>query len=456
VVIGVRRANPAEPNAAEKKRLQGYQWKVDEKPERCGWRYGSPPPELPSTPLEHPYRVPASRVAPQFSVRNADDATLLHSLKRSGAHLSPIWQKATTWPEGGYSGSTAMPYTGEAHVASEVMVGTLDGEVVYGPGPDVMEPHLFTAFVGQDWTSKVVDEETQQKLYEQGCVSVSLRELSDKPILGVLNLVQGTTTYYQGDAVFAFLQPWLKALAERVVEQRRPLYRLDPAPWEMRVLAQFGLDKQLPRAPYPGLAIPQLHRVFAMARLLDVRSRVAIQGEPGTGKTRMATGTGARQAYRWRHRTDEFAHLIQPAWVNGLRRAWLKNPRTLALLGLEPVQGWRFDQRRKRFEDIREKSPNPSVIAYRSGEDHRFLAPQSVGPQALPVLIVTPLKVTKEYAREIAHAYPEAEVVTIESHTDIPRWFAFLASFHILSNRHSGGAGVRLCWKSRIRSRFLI
>jgi hypothetical protein len=38
------------------------------------------------------------------------------------------------------------------------------------------------------------------------------------------------------------------------------------------------------------------------------------------------------------------------------------------------------------------------------------------------VLISTPLKVTKEYAREIRAAWPEAEVLFIEKHTDIVRW----------------------------------
>ncbi len=161
----------------------------------------------------------------------------------------------------------------------------------------------------------------------------------------------GETRYEQGEAVFTFLQPWLSTLAARVIEKRQPLYRLDPADWELRVVAQFGRDKQLPNAAFPGLSLAQQHRVYAMGRALDATSRSAIQGEPGTGKTRLAMATAARQAYQWRHRNTALFReerqapgqqqgLIekQPAWLSGLRRAWLKNPRTLALLGLSPVR----------------------------------------------------------------------------------------------------------------------
>lgn len=426
VVVGVRRETPAVPASEEKRRLQGYQWRNPEKFEELGgWRGKVSPPDLPDVPIDVPYHVPTSREVPRLVVRNADEATLLYALDKAGAHLSPVWQKATTWPESGYLGSPAMPYTGEAHVAAEIMIGGLDGEIVSGPdtGKDA-EPHLFTAFVGQEWYQRPIDEETKQKLHEQGCVHVEMQELSDKPILGVLNLVRGTTHYYQGEEVFRFLHPWLPTLASRVVEKRKPLYQLDPSDWELRVTAQFGLDKQLPKAPWPGLAVPQQHRVFAMGRSLDVKRRTAIQGEPGTGKTRMATATAARQAYRWRQRNAEFKQSVQPSWIKGLRRAWLKNPRTLDMLGLEPVYGWHLNQQQsKRKTEVLEQSPHPHVVAYRETATGRLLAPEDAGPRALPVLITTPLKVIKEYDREIRAAFPQAEVMHIESHRDIERWF---------------------------------
>ena len=422
-VAGVRRKTPATPAEADRKRLQGYQWKEPDRPGKSGWRYGSPPPELPTAPLADPYHVPASYEVPRLVVRNADEATLLSALDKSGAHLSPTWQQATTWPEEGYLGAPAMPYTGEAHIASEVMIGGLDGEIVWGPGSGSdAQPHLFTAFIGKEWVPMPVDDELKEKLREQGCVRVEMRQLMDKPILGVLNLQSGKSRYYQGEEVFEFLGPWIPTLASRVIAKRKPLYRLDPADWEIRVLSQFGTDKRLPNAEHAGLAVAQLHRVFAMCRSLDVKGRTAIQGEPGTGKTRMATGTAKRQAYRWRHRNTEFLHAVQPAWVRGLRRAWLKNPVTLDMLSLEPVYGQRIKGDRGGRGRVLLDPTARQLVAYREKATGNLIAPEDAGPRALPVLITTPLKVTKEYGKEIKAAFPHSEVVHIESHRDIPRW----------------------------------
>jgi len=115
--------------------------------------------------------------------------------------------------------------------------------------------------------------------------------------------------------------------------------------------------------------------------------------------------TAARQAYHWRHRNTALFRQgqTQPAWVRGLRRAWLKNPRTLALLGLTPVCD----------------AESGRITAYRR-RDGKLLSPEETGPQALPVLVSTPKKVTKEYAAEVRAAWPEAEVVFIDRHSDFP------------------------------------
>src|SRR6266699_3496006 len=406
-VVGIRLPSPRAPEAAHKKRLSGFRWRKPEKAGQSPWEQGLPPPELPETALADPYPVPAARLIPTLVVRNADEATLLYALSRSGAQLSPAWQAATTWPEEGLLGSSAMPYPGEAHVAAEFLTGVLDGEIVTGPGsgPEA-KPHLFTSFVGQEWVSMQIDAEEREKLRERGVVHVSMRQTQDKPILGVLDLEQGTSRYLQGDEVFAFLQPWLHTLAARVVEKRIPRYQLNPEDWEVRVVSQFGTDKQLHGAAFPGLAPAQQHRVYAMGRSIDLTGRTAIQGEPGTGKTRLAAATAARMAYRWRRRNTGFRQTVQPAWISGLRRAWLKNPSTLAMLGLEPA----LDPRTRQ------------IIAYRNRETGQLMAPEAAGPTALPVLVSTPLKVTKEYAREIRAAWPEAEVLFIEKHTDMVRW----------------------------------
>src|SRR5260221_10602534 len=251
-VIGIRRAEPRDPVPSESRRLQGYRYHTPSASSsgkgasriRAGWEQGTPPPELPDLPITDPYPVPESLAHPHIVVRHADESMLLSALERTGAHLSPTWQAATEWREEGLRMPPVMPLSGEAHVAAEVLTGLLDGDIVWGPqaesgskqeGGAPRAPHLLTAFVGQEWVSMPVDTEEREKLRERGVVRVAMRQWQDKPILGVLNLFTGENRYRQGEAVFSFLQPWLSTLASRVVEKRQPLYRLDPADWELRV-----------------------------------------------------------------------------------------------------------------------------------------------------------------------------------------------------------------------------
>jgi hypothetical protein len=418
-VIGIRRAEPLDPMSAEQRRLSAFRYHVvpaNAKPSarlRTGWEGGSPPLELPTEPALSPYPVPEARSRSQIVVRHADETLLLAALERQGAHLSPTWEQATTWEQDEWRGQPVMPLSGEAHVAAEVLTGLLDGEIICGPGtsdgPDAA-PHLLTAFVGREWVAMPIDAEEREKMREHGVIEVKMRQFQDKPILGILNLATGQTRYEQGEAVFSFLAPWLGQLAARVVERRQPRYRLDPAEWELRVVSQFGQDKQLPNAAFAGLSAAQQHRVYAMGRALDETGRVAIQGEPGVGKTRLTTAVAARMAYQWRHRNGPLflGQARQPAWMAGLRRAWLKNPRTLALLGLAPVR----------------EPETGRILAYRR-TDGICIAPEDAGPLALPVLVATPKKVTKEFGNEIVAAWRQsgAEVMQIESHRDIAVWF---------------------------------
>ncbi|MEO9030058.1 MAG: DUF6094 domain-containing protein [Ktedonobacteraceae bacterium] len=427
-VVGMRRIEPVEIDPALREQLQQARFRTRKKG-RAGerieetWDGGTPPPDLPGTPLPDPYQVPLMRLLPTLVVRNADEAQLLTALKEAGAHLSGEWEAATSWTEEQRQiDPPTMPYTGAAHVAAEVLSDVIGGEVIYGPelGPEA-RPYLFTAFVSSEWCAMHIGQEDREKLSGQSLVSVSLRQYQDLPVLGVLELETGQSHYYEGESVFSFLAPWMGRLASAAASHRPARYQLDPADWELSVLTQFALDKHLQGAAFPGLAPAQMHRVAAMGRSLDQTGRTAIQGEPGVGKTRIGVATAARQAYRWQHRQD-FRGESQPCWITDLRRAWLKNPTTRAMLGLEPVYGQRLPNGPAGEVRMEEEPTSTQLIAYRQLATGQILLPEEAGPTALPVLVTTPKKVTKEYANEIKAAWPEAEVLLLESHRDIPRW----------------------------------
>jgi hypothetical protein len=138
-VVGIRRAEPRDPIPAEGRRLQGYRYHTPsvtaagKSPSRvqAGWEQGTPPPELPMIPISDPYPVLESSERVQIVVRHADESLLLTALEHFGAHLSATWQAATIWEEEGLRESPVMPLSGEAHVASEVLTGVLDGEIVW-------------------------------------------------------------------------------------------------------------------------------------------------------------------------------------------------------------------------------------------------------------------------------------------------------------------------------------
>ena len=73
------------------------------------------------------------------------------------------------------------------------------------------------------------------------------------------------------------------------------------------------------------------------------------------------------------------------------------------------------------------------------------------------MLITTPLKVTKEYGKEITAAYPQAEVMHIESHRDVQSWFEHCATssapvvFGIFSHSTTRAFGRE--WKPAVREK---
>ncbi len=380
VVVGVRRATPLNaPEALEQRRVSGWRWRQPRKAE-SPWAQGTPPPDLPASPIADPYPVPEDgTVLPELIPLHADEATLLAALSQSGVQRSAEWLSATTWEPEQQAERPIMPPTGEAHLAAEILTGLLDGDALTGPDGD---PYAFVTCISQESHQVQLDPEDLEREHQKGVVSVSVQQLDDHPVLGCLNLRTGEAAYHQGEDVFTFLTPWLSILATRVLAKRQPLYRLNPAQWELEVAARIGLDKHLPGAAHPGLVAPQVHRVCAMGTALDARGRGAIQGEPGTGKTRMSTALMARQAAVWqRARRGERSEEPAPAWVRKLRLAWQTTPRARALLG-----------------------------------------PTRHMPAALPVLVSTPKRVTNTWREEITAAWPEAEVLSIDSYRDIDAW----------------------------------
>ncbi len=132
-VLGVRLATPRVPDTAQKKRLSGFRWRKPEKIGQSPWEQGFAPPDLPNERLAVPYVVPATLVQPMLVIKHADNDTLLQAVAKYGAQLTPAWEAATTWSEEGFVDAPAMPPTGEAHLAADILTGLLDGEIVRGP-----------------------------------------------------------------------------------------------------------------------------------------------------------------------------------------------------------------------------------------------------------------------------------------------------------------------------------
>ena len=366
VVAGVKREQPLQtPDPLELNRIRGFRYGVDpDKPETCPWAQGGAPDVLPDSPIAEPYIVTPGGIPVEITVLKADQAELLRGLDTGGAHLTPAWQSATTWQATASLDHPLMPISGESYLAALILTGTLDGEALHGPDG---QWYAFATHIASEWAAIEVDEDMRKK----GVTHIQQQQ--DKPCLSVLNLETGALAHYQRDEVFAVLQPWLPLLAERVLGQYTPIYDLNPPDWMLGVAATIAQDKTLPGAATAGLQAPQLHRAFAGYTALCALGRFAVNGEPGTGKTRMHILIMALFATTWQHRHAWAGKL--PRWVKQTRRAWQANPRTV-------------------------------------GD----------APRALPLAVMTPMRVVPVWEKEIAGAWPAAEVLVIDDHTDVAHW----------------------------------
>jgi len=212
VVIGYKRPQQlAEADECDIALMQQWRYLRDAEGQHR-WAGKQPPPDLPEQPIADPYRVPPSAAHPAISIRKASEAQIVQALAHSGCHRDPRWAAATTYAPGGITTpAPLMPLIGKAHLAAEVLNGRLDGRIISGPsGQQVV---LLTNMGKQVIAARV---ETAER--ERGVVAKS-QEI-DNPLLGVLDLATGETSYYQGDAVFAFLDDWLPILASQILTLR--------------------------------------------------------------------------------------------------------------------------------------------------------------------------------------------------------------------------------------------
>ena len=361
------------------RRMQG--WYYDSQRANAGiqpWRQGYSLPEIPAQAGIVTYPVPTIAFPPQVILRKASSDMIWEALQKSGIQTSEEWGAATTYdPTHSPFRPPLMPLIGKAHLAALILSGLLDGRVLLGPDG---KHYIFASFITTKWEESPIDGEELLRHV------VRKRQLQDLPILGVLDCERGETHYYHGAQAYTFLDPWFASLARLVLQEHQPRYDLSNwAPWMLDVVATIGNDKHLPGSPFPGLAIPQIHRVFAHWQALSTLGKDAFQGEPGTGKTRMVIALMALMAHYWQHRDDP-SFLAQgttrrPPWVKGVKNAWKNNPWT-------------------------------------TGDF----------PKALPLAVVTPKRVIKSaWEGEIRRAWPEAQTIIIENHTDIMRWMRLCA-----------------------------
>lgn len=382
VIIGKKRPIPLKkPDEAEVARLKGWRYRTKGlKAGECPWMQGYPLPELPTLPWPDAerYAVPALAIEPEVTVLHADVAEVHAALETQGVQKTDRWRAATTYHDRRLDLlPAAMPLVGKVHLAGLILgTGLLDGRPL--TGPDGGE-YLFSTFITTKWQEVEIDDD------ERARHVVDKKQLTDLPILGVLNLSTGKTEHYYGAEAYAYLDSWYPILAKIILQEYQPVYDLEPDEWMLRVALSTATDKSLPGSE-PGLAPAQLHRVFAHWYAIGERGKVAFQGERGVGKTRILIVLQALYMYYWAHRNDpEFLRQQKiprrPRWVRGVRHAW----------------------RRSRLT-------------------------QGDEPKALPLAVVTPKRVTRTWAEEFALAWPDAKVVEIRSYHDVDTWMRLCAS----------------------------
>src|SRR6266545_714555 len=399
VVMGIKRAQPLLRGRDEiKQTLKGWQWRA-----QAGW-VGVPPEPLPLAPIAQPYHVPPTTAQPVMRSAVLSEADILAAVHRAGIQHSPGYIAATTWQDNAHVPNPLMAYAGTSHIVGGFVTGFLAGRVLHSPDGT---PFVFSSFQSKERIKIELDAEALEEEQAKGVTSVMVYETTNKPMVGALNLATGETTFAQGEEVYQLLGSWMATIAGEVIHHRPPLY--DPAkvqPWQYRLAATIGADKQLPGAPHPGLAAPQFHMSCALYAGVDQRGRAAVQGAPGTGKTRQTILTAAMLAYRWRHRPSNIQRRM--GHDGTVTYELLDVQKTLPPDEVEAFVGVRQPRSLRRLR--RAWKANPHV----PGD----------APRALPIIVTSPRRVVRSaWEQEIEGAFPRAEVVHIEGRADLLRFF---------------------------------
>lgn len=397
VIIGKKRAVPIKtPDERLVTEMKGWRYRTKGiRPGECPWVQGFPLPELPELPWPdaESYCVPPFKTEPKVTVFHATHAEIHEALAIQGIQTTETWKHAVTYHDARRQlRPSVMPLVGKVHLAALILgTGLLDHRILTGPDGN---EYMFSSFITTRWQEVDVDED------EEARHVVEKKQLQDLPILGVLNLSTGTTEHYYGAEAYTYLDPWYGILAKIILEEYQPTYDLVPDDWMIRVALTTAMDKTLPGGE-PGLAIAQMHRVFAHWYATALSGKVAFQGERGVGKTRILIVLMALYMHYWINRHDpvflaEQKIKSRPRWLKRLRIDWKKSRWT-------------------------------------KGDE----------PRALPLAIVTPKRVTTTWVEELEAAWPAAKVLVIRSYRDVDVWMNLAATGTCLEKDRDGSVYER-------------
>lgn len=392
VILGKKRPSPVKtPDELLVTEMKGWRYRTKGvKPGESPWVQGFPLPELPELPWTEAgnYCVPPLKTEPKVTVFHATHAEIHEALAVQGIQTTDVWKRAVTYHDSRRAlRPSVMPLVGKVHLAALILgTGLLDHRILTGPDGN---EYMFSSFITTRWQEVEVDEDEEVRHV------VEKKQLQDLPILGILNLSTGVTGHYYGQDAYTYLDPWYGILAKIILEEYQPIYDLAPDDWMIRVALTTAMDKTLPGGE-PGLAIAQMHRVFAHWYATALSGKVAFQGERGVGKTRILIVLMALYMEYWAHRHDPDFLAAQkikrcPRWLKRVRIDWKKSRWT-------------------------------------KGDE----------PAALPLAIVTPKRVTTTWVEELEAAWPAAKVLVIRSYHDVDTWMDLAATGRCLENDRDG------------------